>query len=168
MHGGDNGYNEKGEKINDNGGDTTDYKYDKDGNIISSTAVHSRAVSQGQYREDGSFRTYGNNGFPMATGAISEDNSFVGGFVSGKALNLVGKGFTAFTGGLKQWFRYGPSYSRALGTPISKSIRWGASPKYSSKIGNQTLREVNQSFRQTKLPGNNWRVNDSGHFHLKK
>ena len=35
----DNGYDENGKKINNNGGNTTDYLYDKNGNVISSTDV---------------------------------------------------------------------------------------------------------------------------------
>lgn len=35
----DNGYDKNGKKINNNGGDTTDYRYDDNGNVISSTNV---------------------------------------------------------------------------------------------------------------------------------
>ena len=34
--------------------------------------------------------------------------------------------------------------------------------------GNPTLRRMNENLRNTKLPGNNWRVNDPGHFHIIK
>lgn len=37
-----------------------------------------------------------------------------------------------------------------------------------NKIGSSTLRELNEQLRNTKLPGNNWRVNDPGHLHLKR
>jgi len=75
-------------------------------------------------------------------------------------------------GPLKQWIRVGPSYSKAAGQKILKSIRWGASPvkggKYLKQIGSPTLRRFNQWLRSLKLPGKSWRVKDPGHFHLKK
>jgi hypothetical protein len=166
----DNGYDKNGKKINDKGGDKTDYIYNDDGSIFSSTTVENIIVDGGFHE---SLRGYGFKlNFKMASGAITEDNSifefYVGGKIIGAGLSLLGDGFTAATGGLKQWFRYGSSYSRSLEQPIAKSIRWGASPKYANKIGNQTLRDINQTFREMKLPGNNWRVNDAGHFHLKR
>lgn len=49
------------------------------------------------------------------------------------------------------------------------TIRWGSNRHYrNNKIGSSTLRELNEQLRNTKLPGNNWRVNDSGHLHLKR
>jgi len=36
------------------------------------------------------------------------------------------------------------------------------------KIGSSTLRRVNEWFRNKKLPGNNWRVNAPGHYHIIK
>jgi hypothetical protein len=74
----------------------------------------------------------------------------------------------AATGGLKQWVRIGSSYSHNLGSKTALSIRWGASPKYANKIGNTILRDLNQSIRQSKLPGDSWRVKDAGHLHIKK
>ena len=73
-----------GKKINDNGGDTTDYDYDDNGNIISSTEV--RLI--GTVSSSHSLRGYGWKAFPMATGGISEDNSFVGGYAGGKVIGL--------------------------------------------------------------------------------
>jgi RHS repeat-associated protein len=58
----DNGYDENGNKINDNGGDTTDYLY-RDGKIISSTSVSYSSVAG-----NGSLRGYGFKGFRMASG----------------------------------------------------------------------------------------------------
>jgi hypothetical protein len=83
-------------------------------------------------------------------------------------LHSCSTSFINATGGLKQWLRYGPSYSHGLGTKTAKLLRWGASPRYANKIGNNYLRQFNQWFRNLKLPGSNWRVNDSGHFHVKK
>ena len=33
---------------------------------------------------------------------------------------------------------------------------------------NRNLRQINKRIRETKLPGNSWRVQDPGHFHIKK
>lgn len=158
-----------GKKINDNGGDDIDYNYDDDGNIIGSTDVKFiGSISQGQFRELGGFRGYGYRAVPMATGAIAEDNTifgfYAGGKIIGAGLSLLGEGFTAATGGLKQWIRTGPSYSIEGGFK-TVSTRWGAGGNHWKKIGNTSLQNINKSFRQTKLPGNNWRVNDAGHFH---
>ena len=70
------------------------------------------------------------------------------------------------TGGLSQWIRIGSSYSKTGGF-YTQSIRWGASPYYSEKIGNPILRQINQSLRNVKIPLNNWRTADKGHFHWK-
>ncbi|RUT71684.1 hypothetical protein D0817_03085 [Flavobacterium cupreum] len=51
----DNGYDENGKQINNKGGDTTDYMYDKDGNIISSTSVRFK----GAISSSGELRGYG-------------------------------------------------------------------------------------------------------------
>ena len=88
MHSGDNsddnGYDKNGKQINNNGGDITDYRYNDNGNIISSTSVEFK----GAIPSSGELRGYGFKGFPMATGAITEDNSFVGGYVGGKVIGL--------------------------------------------------------------------------------
>lgn len=49
----------------------------------------------------------------------------------------------------------------------TKSLRWGASSYYTKKIGNPTLRNINQSLRNTKFPYDNWRTADPGHIHYK-
>ena len=91
-------------------------------------------------------------------------SSYVGGAVAGKAIG-VGLGyFNKATGGLKQWIRTGSSYS-IVGDFPTYSTRWGAGGNHWRKIGNSTLQNWNKTFRQTKLPGNNWRVQDPGHFH---
>ena len=43
----------------------------------------------------------------------------------------------------------------------------GASPYYIKKIGNPTLRNINQNLRNTKFPYDNWRTADPGHIHYK-
>lgn len=40
--------------------------------------------------------------------------------------------------------------------------------KYLKQIGSPTLRTFNQWLRSLKLPGNSWRVQDPGHFHVVK
>jgi RHS repeat-associated protein len=62
----DNGYDENGNEINKNGGDTTDYIYDKEGNVISSTSVK----YVGSISSNGELRGYGFKGFRMASGSI--------------------------------------------------------------------------------------------------
>ena len=49
----------------------------------------------------------------------------------------------------------------------TKSLLWGASPYYTKKIGNPTLRNINQNLRNTKFPYDNWRTADPGHIHYK-
>ena len=77
--------------------------------------------------------------------------------------------FVRSTGGFGAWFRlYNKSHSNKYNFE-TKSIRWGSNKHYrETKIGNPTLRRMNESLRNTKLPGDNWRVNDPGHFHIKK
>ncbi len=71
----------------------------------------------------------------------------------------IAKGVSWAMGPAKQWVRLGPSYSRELGQKIQLSIRWGASPagggKYIRQIPSTTMQNVNQWFRQLKLPGSN-------------
>lgn len=73
----------------------------------------------------------------------------------------------AQTGGFKQWVRVGDSYSRNENCKML-SLRWGTNSHYQRQIGNPTLRTINNKLRHMKLPGNNWRVNDPGHFHIKR
>jgi len=78
----DNGYDEKGNKINNNGGDTTDYKYNSNGEIVGSTAVletgnGSRTLARGYgYKANGEY----------ATGSITEDNTIFELYAGGKAI----------------------------------------------------------------------------------
>jgi len=43
-----------------------------------------------------------------------------------------------------------------------------SSPDTLNKIHNKHLRLLNKNIRQYKLPGNSWRKNDPGHFHIEK
>lgn len=73
-------------------------------------------------------------------------------------------------GPLKQWIRFGPSYSRAGGFSVDMSIRWGASPagggRYIQQIPSTTLQDFNQWLRSLRVPVGGWRAADPGHFHL--
>lgn len=102
------------------------------------------------------------------SGAIQPTDSPIEWFIGGGVLKKGYETLSIGSGGLKQWFRFGPSFSKTLNQKISYSIRWGASPKYSYKITDPTFRYINQSFRNTKIPINNWRFNDPGHFHIFK
>jgi hypothetical protein len=85
----------------------------------------------------------------------------------GSALN----GLKTAMGPLRQWIRFGPSYSANLGQTISLSLRWGASPakggKYVQQIPNPALQRFNQWLRARKFPGESWRTQDPGHLHIK-
>lgn len=113
-----------------------------------------------------------NGRFWPASGQINSTESPIEMLIGGKAVfnGLKASYFSIMdaTGGVKQWLRFGPSWSHTLQSKTSFSIRWGASPKYAIKIGNNYLRQINQKIRQIKLPGNNWRVKDPGHLHLRK
>lgn len=71
----------------------------------------------------------------------------------------------------KNWIRWGASKSQTLGKKTELSISWGASyaknGKYVNQIGNQSLRNFNQSLRNKSLPVGGWRSIDPGHFHIK-
>jgi hypothetical protein len=88
----------------------------------------------------------------------------------GVGVTTGGAGLRAVAGPLKQWVRIGPSYSKAAGTHVEMSIRWGASPaaggKYLQQIPSKTMRDFNQWLRAQRLPVGGWRAADPGHFHL--
>ncbi|MCR5606487.1 MAG: hypothetical protein K6F69_06705 [Treponema sp.] len=79
--------------------------------------------------------------------------------------NMASSYINAQTGGLKQWVRVGDSHSLKMNVE-TKSLRWGASPKYQKRIKNLKLRKINQQIRQKKIHVNNWRTNDAGHVHF--
>jgi RHS repeat-associated protein len=89
-----------------------------------------------------------------------EDSSF--------SFVLGGKFLSIQFGKLQHWFRIKPSYSKSLNEKTSLSLTWGTNNHYRKEIPDETLREVNKFIREVKIPGNNWRVNDPGHFHIKK
>ena len=77
MHSGDmepdNGYDKNGKKINDNGGNTTDYRYDDNGNIVSSTSVKITFSQGGEVSS--SFEGYGFRHYSQGTGGAMMDPS---------------------------------------------------------------------------------------------
>ena len=168
----DNGYEQNGKKINNKGGNKTDYLYDANGNEIASTSVKISFTQGGELSS--SFEGYGFRNNTIGTGGAMYDPSWdiaiseIGGGLVFKGLGAGINYFNQASGGLKQWIRlYGESFSHA-GQFKTFSTRWGAGGNYWKKIGNPTLQNWNKSFRQTKLPGNSWRTQDPGHFHWKK
>ena len=71
----------------------------------------------------------------------------------------------AATGPAGAWLRYGNSYSQ-VGEFKTVSISWGSNANYRAQIGNDALRNFNANFRDSRIPINSWRTNDSGHLHL--
>jgi hypothetical protein len=92
----DNGYDKNGKKINNNGGDTTDYLYDEKGKIIGSTSVKISTFQGGEVSSN--MEGYGYRMRTIGSGGTLYDPSFdimknyVGGAVAGKALG-VGLGY---------------------------------------------------------------------------
>ncbi|MFB9109794.1 hypothetical protein [Flavobacterium gyeonganense] len=149
AHSDDNGYDKNGNQVNNNGGDTTDYMYDDNGEIISSTSVTYRGVSQGEFGSNGGkLRGYGFKGFKLSTGAIAEDNTifemYAGGKVLGAGWSYLGEGlntlktpFFRATGnfireyvpklGANRYLRIGTSTSR--GREVFR-ITWGNNSKH--------------------------------------
>ncbi len=70
-------------------------------------------------------------------------------------------------GTAKHWARIGNSYSHTQQAK-TVSIRWGSNNHHAKAIGNPTIRNINTSLRNTRLPGSSWRVQDKVHFHLWK
>jgi hypothetical protein len=68
-------------------------------------------------------------------------------------------------GPIKHWIRIGDSFSKS-GKFQTKAIRWGTNRHYRQQIGNNTLRKINESLHNTRLPIKGWRTQDSGHLHL--
>lgn len=95
-------------------------------------------------------------GAGMVTGA----SMYGGGRVAYNAI-------TPHTGTIQNWARIGNSYSQTSQVR-TVAVRWGSNNHYAKSIGNERIREMNRSFRETKLPGSSWRVQDRGHFHLWK
>jgi hypothetical protein len=86
---------------------------------------------------------------------------------------LIAAGFQAFNyaryavGPVQAWVRTGPSFSQTSQT-ATNALRWGSNAHHQRSIGSDTLRNLNNSLHNTRLPGNSWRVQDRGHFHLSR
>lgn len=94
----DNGYDQNGNEVNKNGGNSTDYLYDGDGNVISSTSVQFRSISSGEFRNNrGKLEGYGFRGFKMANGGITEDNSIFEWFAGWKVVEGMFSGLKLVT-----------------------------------------------------------------------
>ena len=165
-------------KVGNKGGDQIDYLYDEhygpvlDRPLLAVAEVEHSTVTTGNF-SSGGHSTESGFGYRIhrkfgGHGLIDDGLSLM---PVGRMGHVMGKGIghylTRTTGGMKQWIRIGNSFSHAGGFK-TYSIRWGAGGKHWQKIGNPTLQKWNRSFRQTKLPGNGWRTQDPGHFHLKK
>lgn len=108
------------------------------------------------YQETGSFASAGDT--LKATGE---------GMLAGATLYGGGRMIKPHTGSVGNWIRKPhDSYSQSMGK-ATKSISWGSNAHHRKNIGNETLRDLNAKLRDTKLPGNSWRVKDPGHFHIK-
>ena len=68
-------------------------------------------------------------------------------------------------GPLGNWLRVGNSFSKTSGFQ-TKAIRWGGNRHYREQIGSTTLRNLNESLHNTRIPIKSWRTQDAGHLHL--
>ena len=86
----DNGYDREGKKINDNGGDEIDYRYDDNGNIISSKEVN--IIRTGKFGQD--LDTYGLRVYNIKTGGLYDPSFdiFTNLYMLGKSLFRLFKG----------------------------------------------------------------------------
>lgn len=87
------------------------------------------------------------------------------GIATGASMYGGGRALRPIVGTPQNWVRVGPSFSKSQNVH-TQAIRWGSNSYYQKQIGNNTLRNLNNSLHNTKLPGNSWRVQDKGHFHL--
>lgn len=70
------------------------------------------------------------------------------------------------TGETANWIRYHDNYSRSGGFK-TKSLTWGSNNYHRQNIRNNTLRNLNEAIRDSRIPMNSWRTADKGHLHLK-
>lgn len=107
-------------------------------------------------QKTGHYADYPDLGKGMANGAIVGVTSYNPAVRVGKYVGTPG-----------QWFRLHDSFSKA-GQFRTFSASWGSNAHHRSKIGSKYLRDLNEKFRNTQLPGNSWRTQDPGHFHIFK
>lgn len=86
----------------------------------------------------------------------------------GAWLGVVVRGVVWVGSKIKPWVRVGPSYSKSSCCKTT-SIRWGSNAHHrNQQFTSPTVRNLNEQLRNSKLPGSSWRVQDPGHFHLRK
>ena len=123
----------------------------------------------------GAIGAWGNHAYSYAkTGQPASVDSTLkatgNGMLVGASLYGGGRAYqavTPHTGTVSNWIRVKDSYSRTLDVP-TKSVTWGSNRHHRQSIGNETMRNLNASLRNSKAPGSSWRVQDKGHFHLWK
>ncbi|AZI21442.1 RHS repeat-associated core domain-containing protein [Chryseobacterium taklimakanense] len=172
MHSGDmepdNGYDKNGNKINDNGGDTTDYVYEN-GKIVSSTSVKTSYSQGGELSY--SLEGYGFRHYNQGTGGALTDPSFglMTDYVLGKAV-FKGLGIVGEFGGKyistksaqfiiknakylnkNNWIRIGEGTGKGAG---HIRISFGAHQNYLNEVP-KFLRPLNQWMRNN--------IGSSGH-----
>ena len=141
IHGLNHVWHTSGKLISKEGGDEIDYEVDDEGNIIQET----RDIWHIYTDKDASGFGYRHHGPKQVEFAMP---SWFGGLNN----NIL---------------RIGKSYSQ-IGGFKTYAIKWGAAKKYYNKITNPTYKSFQKWWRSTKIPVNNWRTNDPGHWHLWK
>jgi len=83
----------------------------------------------------------------------------------GRLISGVYDALKVAIGPLGAWIRIGDSYSK-VGQIQTKSIRWGSNKFHREQIGNNALRNLNETLHNSKIPINGWRTQDAGHLHI--
>jgi len=85
----------------------------------------------------------------------------------GRLISGIYNALKVAVGPFNVWVRVGDSYSKVGGFQ-TKAIRWGSNRYYREQIGSDTLRNLNETLHNSKIPIDGWRTQDAGHFHLWK
>jgi hypothetical protein len=75
-------------------------------------------------------------------------------------------GVTRAVGPRRAWIRLDESHSRTLKRDTGLSLMWGSNKNYRIEIGSPTLRNLNESLRNQRIPVNSPRTVDPGHLHI--
>ncbi|MBC6491545.1 hypothetical protein BC349_10910 [Flavihumibacter stibioxidans] len=125
-------------------------------------------------RHDDNIKNYNNyvstqlNVLIYGSNAMLTAASFIPSGGSSGYFTFVGMSGKEIAGGMKQWLRFGYSYSKAGLTP-SVGFRWGAGGGFGKTIGSLWLRGANETLRGKRLiPGLKTWWNEPGHLHLIK
>lgn len=111
------------------------------------------------------YDSYKNTGKPASVSDTLKATG--GGMLTGVSMYGGGAALKPAVGNPGNWVRYGASFSKTQNIP-TQAIRWGSNKHHQQNIGNDTLRQLNDKLHNAKLPGNSWRIQDKGHFHLWK